>query len=323
MINRVGLGIITGSLAFLSGCNLDIDLTSTPDTVEVGAQVSHTIKITNNSKCPLVASELRFWPHLTAADEALIEVELPPQLTIARLCEIEATGFPDGFAETVGDSRQIANLGAQERGGAAIAKSIVNTGVMCQPMTGLDGIDFFDCTIDPLPSGEMATIELQVTAAQVGTVRNVAARSSDQVGGVCDGGTQAGQSCRDDFDCPGAGCDSGICQGGDGPGLGCNVDTDCAGEGTCISCTRCLVAGVCVMGTNQGSACFTGADCGPDFGPQACWCGAPIDCTLTTVVARVAKAPAVSSGGLVAMIAALICIAALMLRRRFRGPVTA
>lgn len=311
---HAGLGIIVGSLAFLSGCALDVDLESTPDTVQVGAQVSHTIKVTNNSVCPRPASDLEFYPHLTPAEEAMLDEDIQTStgmgdLTVAALCELETNGLP-GLGGEVLDRNETAAPGERNRdlasGGAAGA-----AGLMCQPATDSNNIDFFDCTVDPLAVGAMATIELQVSADQVGMFRNVAATFSSQ-SGVCDGGTRAGQACSVEADCPEGGCDVGMCVGGNTPGDGCDETTECDG-GECVNCNRCQIAGVCVGGAEQGSACLSPDECGGGL----CLCGTPVDCTFTNVIAPLPpRVPVLSIGGWVGLIALLMTIAALTLRRR-------
>jgi hypothetical protein len=246
-------------------------------------------------------------------------------LTVAQLCDLSSLEIPDAFGQFAVDSARMAALREGQRspagaqGGGANVQSAT---VMCQPATDSNDIEYFDCTVDPLAPGEMATIELQVTADQVGVFRNVAATFPNDDGGICDGGDRMGQGCDDEEDCPGGGCKIGFCQGGDMPGNGCDEDLECGETGDCVNCNTCQIAGVCIGGADQGAACLSIDDCNSDANDPSlfCFCGRPVDCTFTTVVARgPASAPVLSSGGWAGAIAALLGIAALAMRRRLGG----
>ncbi len=322
--NRAGLGIIA-VVAFLSGCGLDVELTSTPETVGIGSEVTHSIKVTNASVCPIDATQLIFYPHLSPEDEASIdEGFLGGQVTLAELCDIEASGLPDGFPPFAVDPGQLA--AARERHGSASspaqsAANLAGATLDCAAMVDSGGLGYFQCAVDPLGPGAMATVALQVPADELGTFRNFALADffTDSFAEVCDGGERAGQECDASDDCPGGNCDPGICQGGSANGLGCEIDDDCDG-GDCVDCETCQVAGVCTGGPDEGTACFHPDDCADsDTERVFCQCGIPVDCSVTNVVASVDTAPAMSPGGWMATIVALFGIGAFALRRRFSG----
>ncbi len=98
-----------------------------------------------------------------------------------------------------------------------------------------------------LPGGEMATGTVILPARGAGVVRNLVFGISDQVEdlGVCKSGTSdAGEPCAldDSTDCDsGSGeCGAGICVGGSNAGNGCDTDTDCPDMGMDMgSCQLC------------------------------------------------------------------------------------
>ena len=100
---------------------------------------------------------------------------------------------------------------------------------------------------------------------------------------TCEDGTNKGNDCVDDTDCPDSACVSngdivlgqtcedgankgnecvadkdcrpGVCDGGTDEGSDCDADTDCPGGGTCAH------PGVCDGGTSEGSVCAADTDC--------------------------------------------------------------
>jgi hypothetical protein len=116
---------------------------------------------------------------------------------------------------------------------------------------------------------------------------------------TCVGGTNAGQACSSEADCPGTclestggppptpgtatgapcttdsdcgsesyncsshGCNTnngpGACSGGTRPGLACGSDSDCGSGGTCNGVGQ--GGGICVGGTNAGKPCHEDSDC--------------------------------------------------------------
>jgi hypothetical protein len=74
--------------------------------------------------------------------------------------------------------------------------------------------------------------------------------------GVCAGGTNRGNICQSDADCPGATCSPGICEGA----ATCNTDADCTNPQTCQEDGTCGTGTAC----NVNSQCSTsGETCRP------------------------------------------------------------
>jgi hypothetical protein len=65
----VRLGLVVGAVALSSGCGvLDLDMTSTPDSVRGGDPVTFDFKVTNHSQCPLDSTVVELFPFLSMDD---------------------------------------------------------------------------------------------------------------------------------------------------------------------------------------------------------------------------------------------------------------
>jgi hypothetical protein len=274
----------------LSGCALDIQFTSSPDTVMVGQQVTYDIKVTNVTACPLGPTSFTVIPLLSSEEEALIDEELAEriELTVADVCEMRLPEEPpEAVMALAADPHRLETLRADLQAqlaapGRALGGGATSVTITCEPMTRPDGIDFFECSVGPLAPGEMATTQIMLTATAAGVFRNIAFNA---VRGArfCDDGANAGMHCVADAECPEAKCLGGRCEGGDNDGYGCAMPDDCP-KGECIDCERCNAASTCIAG-NTGEECFEGEDCeaGPGRSISACPCGTSLVCTQTTV----------------------------------------
>jgi len=162
--------------------------------------------------------------------------------------------------------------------GFAAAVSCSGPGVSCSSFEGLGVV----CDVGDLAPDEMLTLTCTAQAGGPGLHFNIAA-SNLEAFGVCKAGPGQGDPCTFDADCGAGGeCAPGICEGGTNGGNGCDDAGDCP-KGMCTNCAE-----------NDG----VGADC-----------------TETVVIGTAAPAPAVSTVGLVVLVAGLCGIAAFRLRR--------
>ena len=75
------LAMAVGLLVLSSGCALDVEMTSTPDSVHLGDPVTFNVKATNRSECPVGGAIVEIFAFISASDFRLMLFgDLPPDL---------------------------------------------------------------------------------------------------------------------------------------------------------------------------------------------------------------------------------------------------
>jgi hypothetical protein len=106
--------------------------------------------------------------------------------------------------------------------------------LMCSPIFGSAQL----CSVSLLGPGQSAGAQVSAVAPQSsGLFRTLVFAGANRTG-ICLGGTNGGQPCDVDGDCPMSSCGSGICVNDTTQATagGCNTDTDCASTESCAQC---------------------------------------------------------------------------------------
>jgi hypothetical protein len=267
-----GLGVaIALAMVVVSGCAIEVTLTG-PSTAGSGTPVQMDLGLRNASQCPVGEIEaivFAFIPEdeieIESDDEGL--EELLRELFSA-LCRGTSFELPDGFVCRVEgegiiceDDTALSTPG----GGSATVSTPRGTILTCQRsagsvqcqgpalLTGANTVsaaqtilcaqlgDTAFCGVDVLAPGQSIGEQLTFTApTEPGTYFSLAFGGSF-AGGVCMDGSNVGQACSDDTDCPAGtadNCGSGICVDDvtEATGAGCNVDGDCDTGESCVAC---------------------------------------------------------------------------------------
>jgi hypothetical protein len=330
----VGWGLFC--LFAVTGCGVQVELTSSPDHVTQGEPVNFTIKVTNPSKCPVGdvnAVLIPFFPlpEISLSGDPTIDdaihqafqalcTDQPFQLP-GLTCQFvngqlvcQNTG-PDTNAPVNGEvpltSPAADFLSCQREGSRLTCKirsisSALGTNAAGSPITLPSCVtlnnqmgeinEITECTIGDMAPGASFTTQVTLSALRHGHILDNLL--------IADAGQQR------------------VCKDGSRQGQPCDVDMDCTG-GSMGSCAT----GICIDNNTQatGAGCNTTPDCGATESCVQCQPNQPgisnvgLDCTQTEVFAS-AGAPVMSRWGLAAAVVALLAVASigLRLRPRFR-----
>jgi hypothetical protein len=251
----------------ITGCTVDIDLTTSPDTVPFGGEVTFDVKVTNVSACPVGDISAIILPFVepnsgTAEDDSLLDalcsgtlpggdfpsgVECSVQGDMV-VCGPSGPEDPvEGPEETLFESGTGANMFRCVRRGdsltcrlpVAAAEILAEQAASPLSCSAVGPMAF--CSANELDVGEMQSDSFVLAANTPGHVRNLAFVIANDDAGVCKTGSP-GVPCSVDADCSGMGnsCGGGICSGSSGgakDGFGCSIGNagDCPG-GTCTAC---------------------------------------------------------------------------------------
>lgn len=331
LATRLAVAVMVAALC--AGCSrIDVDLSSFPSSVRVGDPVTFDVSLMNRSTCPVggvTALLVPFVPRnllINQISDPAVRNALSDALDAfcnGGTFDIPGTGncqIANGELICMGDN----STGNSTAGPAATATMLstdTNGNITCETdgshitchiplsMAGLGeqiGADSAGTSLSPLvcgtgPNGrigacftlkldpaETKTGQLIMTPLDGGLTRNFILAFATRNQGVCKTGVK-GVPCSVNADCAGMSntCSPGMCSGGTNDGRGCDVVGDCPGTGT--SCVACAV---------------------PDDGQIL----SNLACTSTSIV-RPEEAPALSRGGIAAVIVLLLGVGCLALRR--------
>jgi hypothetical protein len=313
---------MAGALAMLSGCAIDVDLSSAPPSADVGDPVTFDISVRNRATCPVggvIAVLVPFVPRNFFIDQISDpEVRAALSAFVDAFCSGQDVEPPDGAGgcriengDLICDIIPAMSLPplpetavANTAGNQPITCSSDGTKVTCRfPRAIVEQAQQASSQASPgtlqcasgdavavcgallLDPGETKSAQVVIDAPYGGQLRNWVVSFPTVQGGVCDGGLLRNRPCSDDDDCPTSDCAPGVCDGGTRDGFGCDIDDDCTGGG---SCTECEV---------------------PDDGQLL----SGVACTNTAVAIN--GVPAASNWGLVGVVAALVGVGMLAVRR--------
>jgi hypothetical protein len=325
-----GIAGLTLAAAMLAGCAIDVDLSSTPSTQNVGQPVTFDVSVRNRTTCPVggvIAVLVPFIPRnfiinqipdpdLRAALSALVDafcsgadVTPPDGAGTCRLedgeliCDlIPQMSLPGPFAEAAvattdsGDDVTCASDGHRItcRFPHAVVEQAMAQAAQSEPSIGslqcVPCANVAVCGALLLDPNETKTAQVQMTVTRPGVLHNWVVSFATVRGGVCTAGLLRNRPCSDDSDCPGM-------------------------ANTCGD-------GICVGGTRNGFGCDTAdgnADCPNQGTCSACEVAddgqilSGVACTTTAVAAH--AVPAASPWTLFVMAALLGVIGTTTIRR--------
>lgn len=316
--------VVLGLFA-LGGCAIDVDLVSTPSSTMVGTPVDFDISVRNRTTCPVGGVVALLFPFIPKdqfinqiEDEGLREslsqfvdafctgadIEPPDGSGVdCRLvdgeifCEIDVAEAPGAVAETAvattsaGDAVTCSSDGQKitcrfPRAMVDMAQQ-ANAAMSPGALQCATGSNIAACAALLLDPNETKSNQVQLIADRPGILRNWIISFATVNEGVCIAGAVRRRPCEEDSDCTGLGnsCGTGICVGGSDEGFGCDSGADCD-SGTCDPCEV----------ANDGQV-LSGVAC------------------TTTIATTTAPAPLVSAWGLLAVVACLLGLGAVTMRR--------
>lgn len=316
--------------AILAGCAIDVGLSSSPSSVDVGQTVSFDISVRNRTTCPVggvVALLVPFVPKdffinqiadpdlrqaLSTFVDAFcsgVDVQPPDGTGSCRIengdliCDlVPMLTLPGRLPETAVATTEAGDAVVCSSDGvritcrfphALVAQAMAQT-AQSQASPGVlqcvTGDTIAACGALLLDPDETKSAQVQLDVPRAGMLRNWIVSFASVRGGVCTGGLVRGRPCDEDSDCTGIG-------------------------NTCGS-------GMCAGGTRDRFGCDSGADC-PGTGATCVECAVADDgqvlsgvaCTTTAVAMQ---APAASPAGLLGGIA-LVALVGLAAIRRLRA----
>jgi uncharacterized repeat protein (TIGR01451 family) len=319
------------TLLLLSGCAIDVDLSSSPTAAAVGQPVTFDIAVRNRTTCPVggvIAVLVPFVPRnllINRIDDPNVRQVL--SALVDAFCSGADVQPPDGSGSCrIENGELICDIvpGMSMSGPlpeTAVAMTQSGDEVMCgsdgtritcrfphsvvdaaraQQATSGTSLGGLQCANNDtlavcgallLDANETKTAQVQFDVSRVGVLHNWVVSVPTVSGGVCTAGLVRRRPCSDDSDCTGM-------------------------SNTCGS-------GICVGGTRDGFGCDTSPSCPGGGTCETCDVSndgqvlSGVACT-TTDAATAAAAPAASPWGLATMLIGLAGIGGIALRRLAR-----
>lgn len=313
---------LSGMVA-LTGCAIDVDLSSSPPAVPLGGTVTFDISVTNRTTCPVGGVVALLFPFIPK--DLLISQIPDPELRDALsnfldgFCSGATTELPDGaggchleegeiiceidpdftMARPVAAAAVSANAGGDDvtcssdgdkitcrfpRRIVELAMSQQEASESLGALQCVTADNIAACAAVLLDPSETKSSQVQLEANRAGALRNWIISFATVRGGVCKQGLLRRRPCDSDTPCNVGACGTGICQNGTRDGFGCDDSSECGG-GTCVECAI------------------------PDSDNQIL---SGLACTATA--SEVNAAPAASDLGLVAIVVALMTVGGIALR---------